>query len=239
MSIIMTKPINFYEEKGMKKYLKKTHNPHLDKHHIKIPFRMLIAGSSGSMKTNTLLNLIAMMPDTFEKIWIVTKNKQEPLYEYLYDKTGGKDGMVTIHEIDKDGLPDINKEFNPEQNSLLVFDDLVNETGKKLAPVMDAFIRARKRGCSLVFITQSFYATPKMIRNNLTHIILKQVSSMKNLTMISRECSLDLPKKVLTDMYKDSIKEKGGFLMFDLEGEEEKKFRKNWDEYYDLSDVRE
>lgn len=227
---------NFYEKKDMQKYLKKTHNPHLDKHHIKLPFRMLICGSSGSMKTNTLLSLIALMPDTFSKIWIITKNKDEALYNYLYDKTGGKKGNVTITEIDKDGFPDINKEFNPEESNLLVFDDLVNESAKKLAPVMDAFIRARKRGCSLVFITQSFYGTPKLIRNNLTHIILKQVSSMKNLTMISRECSLDLPKKTLVDMYKDATKEKIGFLMFDCDAGEDKKFRKNWDEYYEIDE---
>lgn len=227
---------NWYEKSDIKKYLKKTHNPHFDNHHIKIPFRMLICGSSGSMKTNTLLSLIALMPDTFSKICIVTKNKDEPLYNYLFDKTGGKKGNVVINEIDKEGIPDINKEFNPEENNLLVFDDLVNESPKKLAPVMDAFIRARKRGCSLVFITQSFYGTPKLIRNNLTHIILKQVSSMKNLTMISRECSLDLPKKTLVGMYKDATKDKVGFLMFDCDAAEDKKFRKNFDEYYELDE---
>ena len=227
---------NWYDKKDIQKYLKKAHNPHFDTHHIKIPFRMLICGSSGSMKTNTLLSLIALMPDTFSKIWIVTKNKDEALYNYLYDKTGGKKGNVVINEIDKDGIPDINKEFNPEENNLLVFDDLVNESPKKLAPVLDSFIRARKRGCSLVFITQSFYGTPKLIRNNLTHIILKQVSSMKNLTMISRECSLDLPRKTLIDMYKDATKEKIGFLMFDCDADEGKKFRKNFDSYYEIDE---
>jgi ABC-type dipeptide/oligopeptide/nickel transport system ATPase component len=225
---------NWYEEKDMKKYLKKTHNPHIDKHHIKIPFRMAIVGSSGSGKTNTLLSLISMMPDTFEKIWIVTKNRDEPLYNYLYDKTGGKDGMVTIKEFDSDGIPDINKEFNPEQNSLLIFDDLVNQSEKEQRPIADAFIRARKRGCSLIYLSQSFYGIPKLIRNNLTHIILKQVSSMKNLVMISRECALDMPKKQLIEMYEDATKDKMGFIMFDLDGDKEKKYRKNFTEYYEL-----
>lgn len=227
---------NWYEKKDIKKYLPKTHNPHFDTHRIKIPFRALIVGSSGSMKTNTLLSLIALMPDTFTKIWVVTKNKNEPLYNYLYDKTGGDKGNVTIHEIDKEGMPDINKEFNPEENSLLVFDDLVAESAKKQQPIADAFIRARKRGCSLIYISQSFYGVPKLIRNNINYIFLKQVSSMKNLVMISRECSLDLPKKVLVDMYKDATKDKVGFLLIDCDGEEDKKFRKNFDEYYELEE---
>jgi hypothetical protein len=173
------------------------------------------------------------MPDTFTKIVVITKNKNEPLYNLLYDKTGGPKGNVQILEFDTDGVPDINKEFDPSFNSLLVFDDLVNQSEKEQRPIADAFIRARKRGCSLVYISQSFYGVPKMIRNNLTHIFLKQVSSMKNLVMISRECSLDMPKKDLVDMYKDATTDKLGFLMFDLDASD-RKFRKGFQEYYEL-----
>jgi ABC-type dipeptide/oligopeptide/nickel transport system ATPase component len=226
---------NWYEHKDMAKYIKKTHNPHYNKHHIKVPFRACIVGSSGAGKTSTLLSLISLMPDTFSKIVVVTKNKDEPLYNFLYDKTGGEDGNVKILEFDKDGIPDINKEFNPDHNSLLVFDDLVNQTEKEQRPIADAFIRARKRGCSLVYISQSFYAIPKLIRNNLTHIFLKQVSSMKNLVLISRECSLDIPKKELVEMYDDATKDKMGFVLIDMDGDKDKKFRKNWDEYYEIT----
>ena len=226
---------NWYLHKDMAKYIKKTHNPHFDTHHIRIPFRACIVGSSGAGKTSTLLSLISLMPDTFEKIVVVTKNKDEPLYNFLYEKTGGKNGNVKILEFDKDGIPDINKEFNPEFNSLLVFDDLVNQTEKEQRPIADAFIRARKRGCSLVYISQSFFAVPKLIRNNLTHIFLKQVSSMKNLVLISRECSLDIPKKDLVEMYEDAIKDKMGFLLFDLDGDKDKKYRKNFIEYYEIT----
>jgi hypothetical protein len=58
---------------------------------------------------------------------------------------------------------------------------------------------------------------------------------MKNLVMISRECSLDIPKKELIDMYKDATKDKMGFLLFDLDAPAEKKFRKNFDEYFEVT----
>ena len=194
---------------------------------------MLITGSSGSGKTQTLLSLLHNMPKTFEKIIITTKNKDEPLYNWLSDKFE-KDPNFEMREIDKDGLPDLDK-FDKEQNNLLVMDDLVGEKNQK--PMEQFFLRARKKGCSLVYITQSYYAVPRMIRSNLTYLIIKQVSSMKNLTMIMREYDLGIDKTQLIDMYKQATEQKAGFLMIDLEGDEDKKFRKDFDGYFDVEDL--
>jgi ABC-type dipeptide/oligopeptide/nickel transport system ATPase component len=221
--------INWYE-KIPKRFLTKSHNPHYDKHKIKIPFRMLIAGSSGSGKTNTLLSLLNIMPSTWEKIVIITKNKNEPLYEWLEDKLSKED--FKIQEIDKEGMPDLDK-FDKTKNNLIVMDDLVGEKNQK--PMEQFFLRSRKVGCSLVYISQSYYAVPKMIRNNLNYIIIKQISSMKNLLMISREYDLGLDKKDLIEIYEDATKEKMGFLMIDLEANPKEKFRKNFDEIYEIA----
>ena len=43
-------PVNFYKVIP-KELLLQANNPNYDKHKIKIPFRMLICGSSGSYKT--------------------------------------------------------------------------------------------------------------------------------------------------------------------------------------------
>ena len=218
---------NWYE-KIPKKFLPKRHNPYYDVHHIKLPFRMLITGSSGSGKTQTLLSLLHNMPRSFEKIIIVTKNKDEPLYNWLDDKFH-KDPNFEIREIDKDGLPELDK-FDKECNNLLVMDDLVGEKNQR--PMEEFFLRARKKGCSLVYITQSYYAVPKMIRSNLTYLIIKQVSSMRNLTMIMREYDLGIDKKKLIEMYKYATADKSGFLMIDLDGDANKKFRLNFSDYF-------
>lgn len=216
-----------------KKFLLKSHNPHFDTHHIKLPFRMIIAGNSGSGKTQTLLNLLYNMPDTFEKIFIVTKNKDEPLYNYLEDKLG-KDGLTIKEGITE--LPDVDS-LDKEQNNLIVLDDLVNEPSKQQRPVCDYFIRARKKNCSIIYISQSFYAVPKLIRDNISYLIIKQVSSMKNLTMICRECSLGIEKKQLKEIYDDATQSKQDFLMIDLEGDKDERFRKNFDEIYQIDEV--
>ena len=49
------------------------------------PFRMLIIGSSGSGKTNTLLHLIDKL-HPIDKIYLYAKYLSEPKYEYLINK---------------------------------------------------------------------------------------------------------------------------------------------------------
>jgi hypothetical protein len=60
---------------------------------------------------------------------------------------------------------------------------------------------------------------------------------MKNLTMIARECSLGIDKSQLKKIYDDATKVKQDFLMIDLEGDKDERFRKNFDEIYVLEDI--
>jgi hypothetical protein len=66
-------------------------------------------------------------------------------------------------------------------------------------------------------------------------LILKQVSSSRNLAMISRECSIGLKKKVLQEIYQDAVKDMG-FLMFCLD-DMERPFRKDFDCYYEIEEA--
>lgn len=223
---------NWYEEIP-ERYLLKQHNPHFDVHHIKLPFRMIICGNSGSGKTQTLLNLLYNMPDTFEKIFITTKCKDEPLYNFLEDKLGDH-GLQITEGISE--LPDLDG-FDKTQSSLVILDDLVNEPAKQQRPICDYFIRARKKNCSLIYITQSYYQVPKLIRDNITYLVIKQVSSMRNLTMICRECSLGIERNQLKQIYDDATANKEDFLLIDLEGNKEERFRKNLDSCYEIDGV--
>jgi len=78
-----------------KKFLLHSHNPNIKEHKLNLPFRMLIIGGSGAGKTQTLMNLIRIMNGTFNNIHIITKNKDEPLYNYLESKV---DNGLTITE---------------------------------------------------------------------------------------------------------------------------------------------
>lgn len=214
------------------KYLTKSHNPNYNVHGIKVPFRMLIVGSSGSGKTQTLLNLIHNMGNTFNDIYIITKNKQEPLYEYLEDKLG-KQGLTVVEGIDN--APDLDKDINKKDQTLIIMDDLVLERNQR--HLEEFFLRARKQNCSLVYISQSYFAVPQMIRKNLTYLVIKQLANLPDLFRILREYSLGVDKKQLMKIYEDATKDnKQDFLLVDLDAEPKDRFRKNFNDVYDLTE---
>jgi hypothetical protein len=212
-----------------KKYLVPTHNPNFKIHGIVIPFRMLIIGGSGSGKTQTFLNILHNFAGTFQNIHIITKNRDEPLYNYLYDKL--KDKGLEIHEgIDK--APDLDS-FDKKEQTLVVFDDLVLE--KNQLAIEEYYIRARKLNCSVIYLSQSYYTVPRDIRRNLTYLIIKRLQSLKDLYAILREYALGLDKQTMKKIYDESTKaNKQDFLLVDMEAEASNRFRKNFNEIFEL-----
>jgi hypothetical protein len=96
--------INFYEEDSVKKFIHEYHNPSYNEQTqpLKHPARVLVIGSSGAGKTNIVMNIIKKMENTFNKIRVFCKNKEEPLYEMLESKLDGE--SFEIHE----GLDELN-----------------------------------------------------------------------------------------------------------------------------------
>jgi hypothetical protein len=211
------------------KYLLKQHNPNFETHGIKVPFRMLIIGGSGAGKTQTFLNILHNFGNTFQNIHIITKNKDEPLYNYLEDKLG-KDGLSVKEGISNaPNLDDLDK----QEQTLIVMDDLVLEKNQR--QLEEYFIRARKQNASLIYISQSYYAVPRMIRQNLTYLVIKRLNTLGDLFRIMREYSLGVDKDQLKKIYDASTDTKQNFLLVDLEEEPLSRFRKNFNEVYDIS----
>lgn len=219
--------INFYE-KIDKKLLLNNNNPNFDKHKLKLPFRMIIVGSSGSYKTGTLLNLIKVFNGTFSKIVIISKNLDEPLYKWLRGKIKEDDGLFMYEGLEN--TPDLDTFFNQKENNLIIWDDMQNE--KNLKTVSNYFIRCRKMNVSAIFIAQSYFIQDKdfkNIRRNCNYIIIKKINSIRDINTIIREYSLDITKEEFNKMYQNIIKENlTNFLLLDVDSPPEERFRKNF-----------
>ena len=73
--------------------------------------------------------------------------------------------------------------------------------------VKELFIRCRKLNISIVFITQSYFRTPKDARLNSTHYILMKISNKKELKCIAEENSGHLDLKKFLKLYNYCTKE--------------------------------
>ena len=223
--------INFYDVIP-KKYLDEVDNPNEHLHNIKIPFRMCVVAPSGSGKTNFLLNLIKVFSQgqgTFADITIVTRNKDEPLYNYLT----GECEQIQIKE-GMSGTPKLD-DMDKKDNHLVVWDDLV--LSRNLGNVEDYYMRARKKNCSVIFLSQSYYDIPKFIRKNSNYLVLLDLGgSKREQTAILNEWSTDLDKDELKAVYNDAVSVPlRPLIITGGKVARNKKYRKGWLDYYDLT----
>lgn len=213
--------INMYDIMP-KNFIDKVDNPNFNLHHLKIPFRMCIVAPSGSGKTNFLINLIHLFSQgktgTFSTINIITRNKDEPLYKWITSKTE----QITI----KEGLTNTPKldDFDKDLNHLVVWDDLV--LSKDLSMVENYYIRARKLNVSVIFISQSFFKIPKIIRSNCSYMVLLKLSGDREIKLILSEFGLGITKEQLLALYQYATSEKFSPLVIDMEEDSTKRFRK-------------
>lgn len=220
-----TKPINFYEVMP-KEFLNEAENPNFHLHQLKLPFRMAIVAPSGSGKTNFLLNLIHLFSQgrgTFPDISVITRNKDEPLYNFLASKSDQiqiKEGMENLPLLDK---------FDKDFNHLVVLDDLV--LAKDQSRIENYFIRARKLNVSVIYISQSYFRIPKIIRQNLSYLVLLKLSGERELKLILSEGGLGLDRDQLLSLYNYATADKFNALVIDYEAPIEKRYRKNWLEF--------
>ena len=222
--------VNWYE-KIPKEMLDSAENPNFNIHHLKVPFRMCVVAPSGSGKTNFLVNLIHLFSQgakgTFGDITIITRNKDEPLYNFLTSKCDQIQVKEGIHN-----LPLLDK-MDKKINHLVCFDDLV--LAKDQSAIENYYIRARKLNCSVIYLSQSYFKIPKIIRNNCSYMVILKLSGNREVNMILSEFGLGVSREQLLGMYEFATKEKFSPLLIDLEEEPFKRFRKGFTQILDPS----
>ena len=205
------------------------------------PFRMLIIGPSGSGKTNTLLHLIDKF-HPIDKIYLYAKNIYEEKHQYLINKreqAGIKNlndphAFIEYSNDMNDVLEDINN-YNKKRDKkvLIILDDTtayIMRSEKFKAIVKELFTRGRKLNISVVFITQSYFRTPKDARSNSTLYILLTIGNKKELKSIPEENSGHLDFKDFLKIYNYCTNEPNSLMMVDTRPTARITFKKNFDE---------
>ena len=196
------------------------------------PYRIPTIGGSGSGKANALLNVINNQPD-IDKIYLYDKDPYETRYQFLINK---RESAELKHFNDpkafieySNDMQDIYKnieEYNAdkERKILVVFDDIIANmiNNKNLNSVVtELFIRGRKLHVSLVFITQSYFKVPQVIRLNYTHFFI-----MKTATNCTKSWS-DINPKDFIKIYKKCTAKPYSLNDATLTSDNTLRFRKN------------
>ena len=162
------------------------------------PFRLLISGGSGTGKSTILKQLVdeSHFSSPFDKII------------YCYPDYLDEPPMLFDQIVEnRPGIPDLQYFSTLPKNSLIIYDDLMNECGKS-ADIMKLFsVIARKRNLSIIFVVQNIYDSNKQFRNirlNATGFILFNFYADKDVNKrLIRDLNVQsyLPKHLMDRIY--------------------------------------
>ena len=208
---------------------------------FKFPARIGIFGASGCGKTVFLMNLLRELGifgaglSHADRIIVCCPTEQQ-LYQLL------QDAAVCPVEITNsvDQLPDLDdaNAWSPDEHTILITDDLQASSPKELKKLEKFAIRGRTKGCTFINLSQGFFETPKKIRQNLTTIFLAGIRSKLELQRILREYSDNSPIDMVADLYRHATFRPGDFFCISFDATNpDQKFRKNFDQGYQISTV--
>ena len=83
-----------------------------------------------------------------------------------------------------------------------------------------------------MFLSQSYNSSPKIIRQNINYLVVLKLGGTRDINSILRECSVDLTKVQLLEMYQDATRNKFDYLVINLDKSGNERYRRNFTDYY-------
>ena len=157
-------------------------------------FRMLICGSSGTGKTSLLYHMLIEPLLYYDEIHLYAKNLEQEKYQNLMNKMNeiSKEMGYDIMTVSNDKIIPINDLGYEDNQKIIIFDDYVCE--KNQNKIVDYFIQGRHKNCSVIYLSQDFYKTPKPLRMNCYHFYIYDFPSSGERKRISSELGVEAEK---------------------------------------------
>lgn len=226
--------IDIHVENADEHTSKSISKPKVKRHSELLPnhFRCIIAGPSGCGKTNVLISLIESEHGLkFENLYLYSKTLNQNKYRYLCEmlRSIKEIGCYTFSESQNIvGLNEMKK------NSLIVFDDVVNESLINKTIVRNIFTLGRHRGLDVIYIVQSYTKLNKhLIRDNCNFVILFRQDD-QNLKHVYMDFGVnaDMKFEQFRELCLNCWHEPFGFACISLEHNVNGgRYRKNFNEY--------
>ena len=107
------------------------------------------------------------------------------------DKISEKAGYDVL-TVSNDKIIPINDLDYEDNQKLVIFDDYICEKNQRR--IVDYFIQGRHKNCSVIYLSQSFYKTPRDIRLSCSLYCIFDFPSSRERNMISSELGVDKEK---------------------------------------------
>ena len=138
--------------------------------------------------------------------------REQDKYQKLIQKMrelSSKLGYEILH-VSSDEITPVTEMDYEDNQKLVIFDDY--SCDKNQRQIIDYFIQGRHKNGSVIYLSQSFYRTPKDIRLNCSHYCLYEFPSSRESNRISSELGVDkaqykaATRKPFTFLYVDKPK---------------------------------
>jgi len=103
--------------------------------------------------------------------------------------------------------------LDPEKQNLVIFDDFISEKNQHI--IEDYFVGSRHWNCSCIYLSQSYYDTPKMIRKNCTHFAIYRFASDREVQELAKDHAGHLGKEKFKDLYHQCVQFPYHFMFID------------------------
>lgn len=186
-------------------------------------FRMLIIGGSGSGKTTLLTNLLFKYIH-YDKLYVYAKTIGDPRDKYIVIEkfiTELEDKILEEQSIDfkigifSNNLSDLVNvdDLDQSMQNLIVFDDIVLDKDQEM--IKQHMIRGRKKNCSYIYLTQSYFQVPKLIRLQMSQFVIFNIDNRRELTEIAKNHATRIDTKEFIKLYQECMNSEYNFMYID------------------------
>ena len=129
----------------------------------------------------------------YDKIYMYSPNlHQDKIQDFkeIIDSISKKVGYPVLELHGPDEIKNTSEYF-PDNRKIVVFDDVINAPEKVQNKIANHWTDGRHHGISPIYLSQSYYDTPKKLRLNCSNMILYPPTTKNHSNLIAKENMID------------------------------------------------